>query len=1234
MEQEKNYISQFINKSSVTKTLNFGLIPVGNTSNNIENGNFIEQDFHRAESYNIVKGMIDEYHKYFISKVIVDLKLVGLDEYNSLYNTIIKDDLIKNRLKVIQTSLYKQVSSIFTSNSEYEKLFKKELITKDLVKIFKSDENISVLNEFKNFTSYFANFHEIRKHIYTGKGKVGTIGFRIVDQNLPKFIDNINNFNKLLDSTISSELGVIQTNLSIFLKVADIKDVFNIDYFNNVLSQEDIDNYNYILGGYSITGKDKVKGLNEYIEEYNKTVDKKYRIGKLKKLYKQILSDKSILSYQLDKIESDEQALGGIVSYYEIIETDVLTLLKQLLLNLDSYDLNGIYISNDSKILYNISKKVFGNQYAIENGLQKYFEGIYTGTAKIGSDKYINARVNFFKNKENFSLQFVNDCVSLNDTTDYKFKNIQDYFKQSCGNDDNLFNEIAKSFKVIEELLYNPSILTKKLSNHTYYTTKIKDFLDSIKTLQDFIKMLSGSESEVVKDDDFYNNYSQLSILLDGITPLYDKIRNYVTVKAYSDDKIKLNFNNQKLLGGWDIDTEDANGTILLRKAGNYYLLVMDRKHSTAFDDAVYIDASDSSYERLIYAYIGEPSKMLPKKFFSQKHKDLYNPDQRVLDIRENKTHLKGSKNFSIDDCHYFIDFFKNCIAITEKYTKYFSFNFSDTSTYNDISDFYKEITKPGYIMYFNNVSDTFVDNLVNDGKGYLFKIHNKDYSESSNGNKNLNTIYWEALFSQNNINDIVHKLNGCGEIFFRRKSISDSEKIVHLKNQPINNKNKNNPKKQSVFTYDIIKDKRYTEDTYHFHVPITLNYNSENVNNINTHINKCIKESEVQTIIGIDLGERNLVYVNVINNDGKILEQRSLNVIKSYHDGVEHTVDYHDMLSDKEKERKNARLSWDTIENIKELKDGYLGLAVHEIIKMVLTYPNPVIVIEDLNSGFTNSRKKVEIQVYERFVAKLISKLNLIVDKSRTDLEVGGALKAIQLTNHLNGDRLQNGILFRVNPWNTSKIDPVTGFVDILRPKYETIEKSKSFFEKFESIKYNSEKNYFEFSFDYKKFTKVVKGERTKWVVCTNGERVVNYKSDNRWLSDIADPTKLLKDLFVNCNIDLNSDNLITEILNQKDSTFFKKILFILGITLKIRNSITGTNIDYLLSCVQDKNGNFYDSRLVGDDLPKDADSNGAYNIARKGLMSIIKIKECDDLSKLKIAITEKEWLIFAQNN
>ena len=78
--------------------------------------------------------------------------------------------------------------------------------------------------------------------------------------------------------------------------------------------------------------------------------------------------------------------------------------------------------------------------------------------------------------------------------------------------------------------------------------------------------------------------------------------------------------------------------------------------------------------------------------------------------------------------------------------------------------------------------------------------------------------------------------------------------------------------------------------------------------------------------------------------------------------------------------------------------------------------------------------------------------------------------------------------------------------------------------------------------------------------------------------------------------------------------------------------SNFTNSGIDYLISPVLNAKGDFYDSRLAGNDMPKDADANGAYNIARKGLMMIDRLKETGDDLKADLLIRNKEWLKYAQ--
>lgn len=399
--------------------------------------------------------------------------------------------------------------------------------------------------------------------------------------------------------------------------------------------------------------------------------------------------------------------------------------------------------------------------------------------------------------------------------------------------------------------------------------------------------------------------------------------------------------------------------------------------------------------------------------------------------------------------------------------------------------------------------------------------------------------------------------------------------------------------------------------------------------------------------LFGIDRGERNLIYISVIDKNGKIVYQESLNEIKNECNNIIYETNYHKLLDEKEKEREKAKESWKTIENIKELKEGYMSQIIHKIVELMKKY-NAIIVIEDLNKGFKNSRIKVEKQVYQKFEKMLIDKLNYLVFKETKKGEEGGVLNAYQLTNKFESFQKigkQTGVLFYIPAWNTSKIDPTTGFVNFFYIKYENIDKAKEFVNNFDDIRFNARENYFEFDVDYSKFTNRLNDSKINWTICTYGDRIKNFRNpdkNNEWDNKELCLTEGYQDLFKNYKIDIN--NIKKEILEKADVKFFNAKKEIDGfdgfynlfkLTVQMRNSITGGKEDYLISPVKDKDGNFFDSRRNIKELPIDADANGAYNIARKGLMLINQIKETEDekLGKIKYDITNKEWLKYAQN-
>ena len=213
-----------------------------------------------------------------------------------------------------------------------------------------------------------------------------------------------------------------------------------------------------------------------------------------------------------------------------------------------------------------------------------------------------------------------------------------------------------------------------------------------------------------------------------------------------------------------------------------------------------------------------------------------------------------------------------------------------------------------------------------------------------------------------------------------------------------------------------------------------------------------------------------------------------------------------------------------------------------------------------------------------------------------------------------------------------------MTGFINRFYIKYENLDKSKEFVNKIEDIRYNSREDLFEFDIDYGKFTDKLNDTRNKWTLCSNGERIYTHKNNTgEWIDNRIQLTKEFKKLFEEYDVDLN--NIKPEILQKSNIEFFKGnnenlgFMQLFKLMVQMRNSLTGKDEDNLISPVKNRNGKFFDTKDQIEGLPKDADANGAYCIALKGLYEVMKDTEDENLNKIKYNITEKEWLNYLQN-
>ena len=186
----------------------------------------------------------------------------------------------------------------------------------------------------------------------------------------------------------------------------------------------------------------------------------------------------------------------------------------------------------------------------------------------------------------------------------------------------------------------------------------------------------------------------------------------------------------------------------------------------------------NGDYKKMIYRLLPGPNKMLPKVFMSKTGIAEYKPSQYILECYEQNKHIKSDKNFDIKFCRDLIDFFKTSINRHPEWSK-FNFKFSETSEYEDISTFYREVEKQGYKIEWTYISEKEIKELDENGNYIYFRFTIRIFQKRVK-EKKISYYVFKESFSEENLKNIVLKLNGEAEVFFRKSSIK--KPIIHKK--------------------------------------------------------------------------------------------------------------------------------------------------------------------------------------------------------------------------------------------------------------------------------------------------------------------------------------------------------------------------------------------------------------------------------------------------------------------
>ena len=674
--------------------------------------------------------------------------------------------------------------------------------------------------------------------------------------------------------------------------------------------------------------------------------------------------------------------------------------------------------------------------------------------------------------------------------------------------------------------------------------------------------------------------------------------------------------------------------------------------------------------ERARYKDISEEAEkerfLFPKMQEMDKLFEIYNERKDIIaKNQKEKTHLKLEQDKQAMLLGYFI----KCLQSSTRKDDWgrFDLKFKKPEEYKDRDDFVSHIQRQAYWIDPKPVSKRYVDEKVEKGEVFLFKIHCKDFydfgkksDDSKNHTVNLFTKYFLELFSHENIKNIkskdpnksIFELDGKAEIRFRPKTDEVKLKIYQKngKNVTYLDKRDGNKKKE------VIQHKRFAKDALILHLKTRLNFGkSIDLYDFNKRINTGLLSKVPVRVLGMDRGENNLIYYCILDENGEIEKGKceSLNKvgerIKMLENGhkINEPVDYFQLLVDREEKRDWEQKNWQKITPIKDIKKAYLGNVTNwiskEIFKGIDKNMATFNVLEDLSGNFKRTRFFRERQVYQGFENALIKKLGYLVDKKRGNFSNAYQFAPIVESVEKMEKSKQIGTVAYVYASYTSKIcpSPQCGWrkrlyiknsetkkevIKLLNPENES-ENIKISYDKVNNrfcFKYHWEQEYKheEEKKKYSGFDEVFSNvSRTRWD--NEQSKSVEFKDGTN-----NSITNKLKELFGKKGINLDSiSQQLVDRQKEIEVEFFQSIVFYFNLIMQIRNydkAKEGSDADYIQcpSCLFDSRKPEKNGKLS---VITNGDANGAYNIARKGFMQLYGIRE-NPSGYMKLT-SNKEW-------
>lgn len=1204
------------------KTVTLGLKPEGETAENLKKYEKGLRDEERKIMYPKAKDILDELHLQLLTKGLEKCRetLDFAPYVDTLEGLTDKKDIIN-----LNREFLPKIVKVITSVPGYEELFDAAIFSpKKEVPFDISKENRDILGIYYGFSSYFTEFNTIRRAVYENVGLKGSVTGRIQE--------NAEIFNRNRSKILA--LGPYQQT---FDKVTASAPLTN--EYADVLTQKGIDAYNTAIGK-----------LNQAFNEFRSQAPKETqpRIMKLEPLMKQLLSRREplVIQYQSDNAVIKALKELDTEEYFRKAE-EYLAYLEEKKEN----TFGSILIKKGKLPEYSqlsghrwdtIMSAVRTRMDETSSSIEQLLSGEQKEAKKTSKKKkeLTNDELEEKLRKADVSVAFIDESLERESVTGGRFNTITSYIAYA-----RTVIGIAKS-------------AVKDLNEYLASRTGDKPLKE------DGIEIISGTVKKLVSVNRLAKVFStegsedEFSILIKAfldaaweMDSTYNKCRNYLTGKPYSNEKQRMYFANPTLGGGWSNKNDRQNELVMLRKNNTYYIGI---KNPLLKGNWLPLSNDGEGYEKMEYHYIPDFGKNFPHATIQLKEaKKAFEAGEPIF-VADSSSFIKPfqitKEMKDLSDSEYGCPKYKikylrsggDEKVYREAVKKWIQFGYDFLKSYRtaqcfdidsllplnrfeSVEDFYLAVERLGYKLSFDGgiVKEEDMKKAVREGYIFLFRISNRyldELPEKPDIRKSLFTQYFlDAVNGKDGT-----RLNGGVAIFYRKPSLTyaythkegdilinkftkDGEKIPGDIYVPIlrylNGQTTTLTEKQKEWlprlvtkeaTKAIIKDERYTKDHYEVQIPITLNA-LEDTNSVTERARKELGESKQYNTLALYRGKQNLFTYAVLNEKNETLETGNFDSPTG--------IPYKKVLYTMEQERiSKIRDEWDASVKTKEVIDGYLTAIVGEVTKLVLKY-NAILCVENPESKRKGIR--IEDRAYSRLVQMLANKLSYIKKDG----------KGIQLAG-TGSYFIQNGALLEVAAAYCDSTDPTTGFVSAFNfERITRIAQKKEFFDRFDSIIYDGKD--FLFTFDYTKgFDTYFIPAKTQWTVTTHGTRLEYNPAEKK--NNSIKISEELSEFLKEQGISLKDDILLQlkDVSGETVNGALWNNLFRL-----FRLALRSQQIDFRTGAED------FVSPTTGNVLPYAADVVGSINLARKGLCIISKIRKSDNPGKEELLITQEEF-------